>query len=111
MSELSKQIGERLRSLRLNAGLTQERLAERADLHTTYIGQLERGEKNATIESICKLAKALQIAPAQIFAHLPEPESPPSPAEEIFQLVQECSPREQKALLAILRQLIEYRQL
>ena len=45
MSELSKQIGERLRSLHLTAGLTQEHLAERADLHTTYIGQLERGEK------------------------------------------------------------------
>ncbi len=111
MSELSKQIGERLRSLRLTAGLTQEHLAERADLHTTYIGQLERGEKNATVETICKLAKALKVAPSQIFAHLPLPDSPPSPAEEIFQLVQECPPREQKALLAILRQLIEYRQL
>ncbi len=111
MSELSKQIGERLRSLRLAAGLTQEHLAERADLHTTYIGQLERGEKNATVESICKLAAALQAPPAQIFAHLPLPQSPPSPAEEIYQLVQECSPREQKALLALLRQIIEYRRM
>lgn len=110
MSELSKQIGERLRALRLAAGLTQERLAEQADLHTTYIGQLERGEKNATMESICKLAKALQVPPAQIFAHL-TPETPPSPAEEIYQLVQERPPREQKALLELLRQIIEYRRL
>ena len=57
MSQLTSQIGERLRSLRLSAGLTQEGLAERADLHTTYIGQLERGEKNATIETVCKLAQ------------------------------------------------------
>jgi len=111
MSTLSKQIGERLRALRINAGLTQERLAERADLHTTYIGQLERGEKNATIESICKLARALQVAPAQIFAHLPGGAGSPSPAEEIYQLVQECTPREQKALLELLRQLIAYKRL
>lgn len=111
MSQLTKQIGERLRSLRVSAGLTQERLAERADMHPTYIGQLERGEKNATIESFCKLANALNVPPAQLFAHLPSQNSQPSPAEEIYQLVQECPPREQQALLVLLRQLLQYKQL
>lgn len=111
MSQLSKQIGERLRSLRIAAGLTQERLAEQADMHPTYIGQLERGEKNATIESICKLANALDVPAAQLFAHLPNPASQPGPAEEIYQLVQECPPREQQALLVMLRQLLQFKRL
>lgn len=111
MSQLTSQIGERLRSLRLSAGLTQEGLAERADLHTTYIGQLERGEKNATIETVCKLADALNVPAARLFAHLPGPAGQPSPAEEIYQLVQECPPREQQALLVLLRQLLQYKRL
>ena len=111
MSELSKQIGERLRALRLAAGLTQEQLAERADKHTTYIGQLERGEKNATIESLCKLARALEVPAAQLLAHLPGPNAQPSPAEEIYQLVQERPAREQQALLELLRQVLQFKQL
>ena len=74
-------------------------------------GQLERGEKNATIETVCKLADALNVPAAQLFAHLPGPAGQPSPAEEIYQLVQECPPREQQALLVLLRQLLQYKRL
>ena len=43
MSDIAKTVGRRLRSYRLALGLSQERLAERAGLHPTYIGQVERG--------------------------------------------------------------------
>lgn len=51
---IAKIIGDRIRAYRNQKGWSQEYLAEKADVHHTYIGQLERGEKNATIESISK---------------------------------------------------------
>lgn len=50
-----------VRRLRLEAGMSQEELAERAGVHRTYIGMLERGEKNVTIYNIERIAKALEV--------------------------------------------------
>ena len=52
MSEIAKFIGQRIRNYRTQRGLSQEKLAELSGCHPTYIGQVERGEKNATLESI-----------------------------------------------------------
>ena len=52
MSDIAKIIGQRIRNYRTQKGLSQEKLAELAGCHPTYIGQLERGEKNATLESV-----------------------------------------------------------
>ncbi|MBQ7145173.1 MAG: helix-turn-helix transcriptional regulator [Lachnospiraceae bacterium] len=65
--ELSLIIGTRIRLARKKAGLSQEKLAELADVHPTYIGQLERGEKNATLESIHKISSALSIPLEKLF--------------------------------------------
>ena len=67
MSDIRKPIVQRLRKYRTQAGLTQEKLAEMAGLHLTYIGQIERGEKNVTIESTHKISAALQLPLAQLF--------------------------------------------
>jgi len=56
-----KAIGENIRKARRRAGLTQEQLAERADLHPVYISQLERGTKAVSIEALWKLAKSLRV--------------------------------------------------
>ncbi len=53
--------GERLRQERIKQHLSQEELAERAEVHRTYIGMLERAEKNVTLKNIEKIAKALKI--------------------------------------------------
>lgn len=50
-----------MRDLRRSLNLSQEDLAEAADLHRTYIGMIERGEKNATLTSIDRIAKALNV--------------------------------------------------
>ena len=55
MNNIAVDVGQRIRVLRIRRGLTQEELAEKADLHTTYIGQIERGEKNMTITSMEKI--------------------------------------------------------
>ena len=67
MSDIAKTVGKRLRSYRQAQSLSQERLAEMAGLHPTYIGQVERGEKNLTIESLEKIAGALQVPIASVF--------------------------------------------
>lgn len=54
-------IGSNVRQHRLQLGLSQEELSYRADLHRTYIGMIERAEKNITITNVEKIAKALGL--------------------------------------------------
>ena len=56
-----KIIGEAIRRCRKRAGLSQERLAEKADLHPVYIGELERGEEAASVHALVRIAKALGV--------------------------------------------------
>ena len=57
--EVLVRFGERVRSERIRLGLSQEDLASRAGVHRTYIGMLERAEKNVTLENIEKVSRAL----------------------------------------------------
>src|SRR5947207_14659639 len=59
-------LGASVRSLRFRLGISQEELAERADLHRTYIAGIERGARNVTLKSMDKLAKALGVSPASL---------------------------------------------
>ena len=70
MSDIAKVLGQRIRNYRTDKGLSQEKLAELSGCHHTYIGQIERGEKNATIESIEKIAAALNISLSKLFEEL-----------------------------------------
>jgi transcriptional regulator with XRE-family HTH domain len=58
--------GRNLRKFRDAAGLTQETLAERADMDRTYLSDIERGLRNAGIKNIVRLANALGIPPARL---------------------------------------------
>jgi transcriptional regulator with XRE-family HTH domain len=58
--------GLRLCRLREAAGLTQESLAQAAGLHWTYVGQVERGERNLTYKNVLKLARGLGREPAEL---------------------------------------------
>lgn len=57
----SGSVGARIRHLRQQLGLTQEQLGERAELHYSYIGQVERGDKMPSLRSLKKLAAALNV--------------------------------------------------
>jgi len=70
MSDIAKVLGRRIRNYRTAQGLSQEKLAELSGCHPTYIGQLERGEKNATIESIEKISSALKVSLSTLFEKL-----------------------------------------
>lgn len=70
MSDIAKIVGQRIRKYRTAKGLSQEKLAELSGCHPTYVGQIERGEKNVTIESVEKIAVALGVSLATIFENL-----------------------------------------
>lgn len=59
--------GERVRKFRKEKGLSQEQLAFKADLHRTYIGMIERAEKNITLVNIEKIANALEVDIKELF--------------------------------------------
>jgi transcriptional regulator with XRE-family HTH domain len=61
------EFGNRVREERLKQHLSQEDLAEKADVHRTYIGMIERAEKNITLSNIHKIAQALGVSVASLF--------------------------------------------
>jgi transcriptional regulator with XRE-family HTH domain len=66
-SEISIKFGLKVKFLREQKNLSQEELGELANLHRTYIGQIERAEKNATLITIEKIANALEVKTSELF--------------------------------------------
>lgn len=62
-----KKFGLRIQALRKAQRLSQEELALRSGLHRTYIGGIERGERNVALLNILKIAHALNVAPGELF--------------------------------------------
>ena len=60
-SKILIQFGKRIREERIERGISQERLGELAKVHRTYVGMIERGEKNITLTNIEKFARALNM--------------------------------------------------
>ena len=69
MSDLEK-VGERIRNLRQVIGWSQEELAHQANLHRTYVGGVERGERNISVKNIFAIARALKVPASQLFEDL-----------------------------------------
>jgi transcriptional regulator with XRE-family HTH domain len=61
-----EKFGQRVRSLRAKAGISQEKLAELSDLHRTYISGVERGERNPSLTSISRIARALNVSLSEV---------------------------------------------
>ena len=62
-----RRFGRRVRVLRERAGLSQEALAAKAGIHRTYMGGVERGERNISLKNIVRLAAALGVHPRELF--------------------------------------------
>jgi transcriptional regulator with XRE-family HTH domain len=70
-SDPRRLFGERVRKLRLQRKLSQEKLAEMAELHRNYVGGVERGERNVSLLNIVKLARGLEVKPTKLIEPIP----------------------------------------
>ena len=107
-SDIAEVIGQRLRARRLQLGYSQEFTSEKADLHPTYIGQVERGEKNLTIGSLEKICIALDLPMEELFANIVEATSHKRPAQECYDLIVSQPIRDQKKLCVLIENIIKY---
>ncbi len=108
MADLARQVGERIRAIRKVRRWTQEELASRAGLHYTYVGAVERGEKNLTLKSLHRLAGTLGIPMPDLLkeaAHVREPAATYGSREpcEFEMLLQRYPPRVKRQALELLQ--------
>jgi len=77
LDNLQRSLGRRIRELRTRHGWTQEQFAEFCGLHRTYMGHVERGEKNVSLSTVARVANALGVRISALFGHsqdIPTPE-------------------------------------
>lgn len=75
--DIRHRFGTRIRRLRTERGLSQEAFADLAKLHRTYIGAIERGEQNLSLQNIERIAATLGVSLAELFAPFTEKPAPP----------------------------------
>ncbi|HBA40045.1 MAG TPA: XRE family transcriptional regulator [Deltaproteobacteria bacterium] len=99
--ETKELLGRRVRELRKKKGLTQERLAEIAALDVKYLGGIERGTENPTIETLEKLANALSVRVSQILDFEHEIHGERLLRRRINQVLDKCNERELQIILRL----------
>ncbi len=65
--KVNLELGKRVRRLRHKLDISQEKLAEKAGIHRTYMGKIERGESNPPLHTVSKIAKALKVSLSDLF--------------------------------------------
>lgn len=107
--ELSITIGSRLRARRVELGYSQNETSEKSGLHPTYIGQVERGEKNATINSIERICNALNLSMEDLFANITSVSSELRPAQQCYDLIITQPIKDQQMIYSLLESIIKYK--
>lgn len=106
--KITEEIGNRIRQRRNELGYSQEQLAEYSDLHPSYIGQLERGEKTPSIETLYKLTTGLQISLSDFLKGLEDMTSKADTfAYKSYRLIEQQAPKNQERLYHILQRIME----
>ncbi|CAM4186488.1 transcriptional regulator with XRE-family HTH domain [Paenibacillus endophyticus] len=116
MSEIAGLVGENIRQLRKKRGFSQEQLALRADINASYMGQVERGEKNPTIDVLGKIAFALQTPLEKLVdvVSLSDPSQEPLEDEYATKVVHQMnglSLKEQEAIYRFVKQLVQFKEI
>jgi transcriptional regulator with XRE-family HTH domain len=75
ISQAAATFGARVRARRQELGKSQEQLADDAGLHWTFVGQVERGQRNLALHNLLKLAAGLKIDPAELVRGLKPPKA------------------------------------
>ncbi|MDP7979915.1 helix-turn-helix domain-containing protein [Bacillus sp. WLY-B-L8] len=121
MENLIKAIGHNIRVIRKGKGLSQEELAFKANLHPTYIGQVERGEKNITIVTLSTILRSLGITLESFFSLIEPNDLKKSfdvlakeneeylPYKELVKLLQDLNEKDQDKILEIVGLLVDWK--
>ncbi|WP_340019370.1 helix-turn-helix transcriptional regulator [Paenibacillus sp. FSL H3-0457] len=107
--KILKLVGARIKVLRKEKGLSQEALGEKGGFHFTYIGQVERGEKNVSLVNLGKIAEALEVNVSQLFAYVSDEiefTDTDITIQEIVDMLREASPNKIRLSRNILRELL-----
>ena len=94
------QIGGRVREIRIKNGMTQEQLAEAANLSVPYISHIERGFKRPSLETLVRVAMALHVTADCLLSGL-QPEDRSAFLVDVQELLDDCSLRERRVLLEV----------
>ncbi|SMF92929.1 Predicted transcriptional regulator with C-terminal CBS domains [Paenibacillus uliginis N3/975] len=108
--EVLKLVGTRIRALRRERGLSQEALGEKGGFHFSYIGQIERGEKNVSLINLQKIAGALEVNLMQLFAYVNEDfmvTSTESDIQDIVSLLREANDEKLRLAKNVLREILK----
>lgn len=111
MTTLRNSVGERIRAIRKMKGLTQQQLAELSGLDDAYIGSVERGERNFSIDTLEKIISGLNISPYDLFYNQDKNNDEYSEKynsiEEYSIILSSLSPKQIQAIRKIVRALKE----
>ena len=102
MPDIKQMIGARVRALRKERRLSQEALGGKAGLHTTYVGAVERGERNVSIETLEKIADGLGVKIYDLLSCLAEPEDTGKMKAYITKSIKACPPGAVKIIFDVM---------
>lgn len=111
MEDLLSLFGKRVRELRKNQGLSQERLADMAGIDTTFIGSIERGDANPSLKIVGKISEALNVDLANLFPFATgkkEGVEREKIRNELVNLLYECDERTLKLLSSVIREIKKF---
>ena len=99
-----KEMGARVRKARQNLNLSQVEFAELAQLHPTYVSQIENGKANMSIDVFIRLTEALQVS-ADWLLRADVPTVTHLQNNELAALLEDCSPSERKSIIKMIKEL------
>ncbi|WP_027363675.1 helix-turn-helix domain-containing protein [Desulfotruncus alcoholivorax] len=108
----SEILGKRIKETRLKLGLTQDGLGKRANLHYSYIGQVERGNKVPSVKTLKRIAAALNISVESLLYEESgfEIKDEDILVRELINVVKGCTPQELRMYISIIEQIKHYLQ-
>ena len=104
--EITAAVATRIRSFRKKAAMSQEELALKANLNPAYLGQVERGLKCPTVDTLYKIASALDISPAE-FLRPPVTEDMTQHSQQISEILSRIPPDKREQALALFENIAE----
>ncbi len=110
MSNIARRLGGRIRQLRQNLGSTQEQLANRARISTSFLSMTERGERLPHLETLANIARAFQLSLSDLFAGIDKPATDVDESlRPLFHFLQSirAGPAQVDALLEVAREMFK----